>query len=114
MRAILGQSVANTYIYKGHISHLPITFQDEHSQAKSRATPLPDPRRRYLGVYSVAELLDKSQLTESSEPEYLVLWSGYSMSEATWEPESDITADLIHFINNENSSIEFNGLLQYY
>ena len=34
LRVILGLSVANAYIYKRHISHLPITFQDEHSQGK--------------------------------------------------------------------------------
>ena len=61
----------------------------------AKATPLPDQRRRTTGVYSVSKLLDKRQTNNLSEPEYLVLWEGYSIHECTWEPESHITADLI-------------------
>ena len=49
------------------------------NSAKSRDTPLPGPGScsHNLGVYSVTELLDKRQLPDLSEPEYLVLCSGY-------------------------------------
>ena len=39
------------------------------NSVKSRAIPLPDPRRRNLGVYSAAELLDKRQLPELKKPD---------------------------------------------
>ena len=58
-----------------------------------------------LQLFAAYVLFTIAPYSKTNKVEYLVLWKGYPMSEATWEPEYNINADLIiKFEKNLTSS----------
>ena len=82
-----------------HVSSLEPHYEDEFGRKQPPPPPVTIDNEE---EYEVEEILDKRK--HYRKIQYLVKWKGYSLSEASWEPESNLNCpELLKAFNSKNN-----------
>ena len=81
-----------------HVSSLEPYYEDEFGRKQPPPPPITVNNEE---EYEVEEILDKR--THYRKTQYLVKWKGYPLSDASWEPESNLNCpELLRKFNSKN------------